>query len=41
MTLHDLYTSLARATSGSHVSLYNIEQYGSVYNNDMSDYIAP
>lgn len=41
VTLHDLYTSLARATSGSHVSLYNIEQYGSVYNNDMSDYIVP
>lgn len=39
--LRDLYTSLARATSGSHVSLYNIEQYGSVYNNDMSDYIVP
>ena len=39
--LRDLYNSLARATSGSHVSLYNIEQYGSVYNNDMSDYIVP
>ena len=39
VNLRDLYGSLARATSGSHVSLYNIEQYGSVYNNDMSDYI--
>lgn len=38
--LRDLYNSLARATSGSHVSLYNIEQYGSVYSNDMSDYMG-
>ena len=40
VTLRDLYYSLARSTSGSHVSLYNIENYGSVYTNDLSDYIV-
>ena len=40
VTLRDLYYSLARTTSGSHVSLYNIENYGSVYTNDLSDYIV-
>ena len=36
----DLYYQLARATSGSHVTLYNIEQYGSAYNNTMGDYFV-
>ena len=37
--IHDLYTSLARTTTGSHVSLYNEVNYGSVYETDMSDYV--
>ena len=41
VSLRDLYLSLARTTSGSHVTLYNIENYGSVYSNNMSDYLVP
>lgn len=39
ISLRDLYYSLARTTSGSHVMLYNIENYGSVYRNTIEDYI--
>ncbi len=38
VTLHDLYYELARTTSGSHVTLYNLENYGSVISNTMGDY---
>ena len=38
VSISDLYYQLARTTSGSHVTLYNIEQYGSVNKSDMSDY---
>ena len=40
LSLRDLYYSLARSTCGSHVSLYNIEQYGSVYRNTMADFLG-
>ena len=40
LSLRDLYYSLARTTWGSHVSLYNIEQYGSVYRNTMADFLG-
>ena len=40
LSLRDLYYSLARSTCGSHVSLYNIEQYGSVYRNTMTDFLG-
>ena len=38
VSISDLYYQLARTTSGSHVTLYNIEQYGSGNKSDMSDY---
>jgi hypothetical protein len=38
VSIADLYYQLARTTSGSHVTLYNIEQYGSVNKSSMSDY---
>ena len=40
ITLRDLYLQLARSTTGSHVTLYNERQYGSVYLNGMDDYLA-
>lgn len=37
--LNEIYRRLARTTTGSHVSLYNVENYGSVYETYMSDYM--
>ncbi|MBR2104714.1 MAG: hypothetical protein IKQ30_03855 [Bacteroidales bacterium] len=39
ISLRDLYYSLARTTTGSHVKLFNEENYGSVYKNGMKDYM--
>ena len=38
ITLRDLYIELAKTTNGSHVSIYNERNYGSVYTNTMADY---
>ena len=38
ISLRDLYYHLANSTSGSHVKVYNVSNYGSVYDNTMSDY---
>jgi len=38
VSISDLYYQLALTTAGSHVTLYNIEQYGSANTNTMSDY---
>ena len=38
ITLRDLYIELAKTTNGSHVSIYNEHNYGSVYTNTMTDY---
>ena len=38
ITLRDLYYSLARTTTGSHVTLYNDVNYGSVYTLTARDY---
>lgn len=40
ITLRDLYLRLAKSTTGSHVTLYNEQSYGSVYLNGMGDYLA-
>ncbi|MBR5035912.1 MAG: ABC transporter substrate-binding protein [Prevotella sp.] len=40
VSISDLYYQLARTNSGSHVTLYNIEQYGSAINSSMSDYFG-
>lgn len=37
--LRDLYYSLARSISGSHVKIYNSENYGSVYTESMQEYL--
>ena len=39
VSLRDLYYTLAAHTSGSHVKMYNMPHYGSVYNNTMADYL--
>ena len=38
ITLRELYIELAKTTNGSHVSIYNEHNYGSVYTNTMEDY---
>ena len=38
ITLRDLYIELAKTTNGSHVSIYNEKNYGSVYTNTMQEY---
>ena len=38
ITIYDLYKELAKTTNGSHVSIYNHAQYGSVYTETMEDY---
>lgn len=38
MPLRDLFYNLARTTTGSHVTLYNDINYGSVYSLNASDY---
>lgn len=39
ISVRDLYLNLAKTTTGSHVSLYNEQNYGSVYTCNMSDYM--
>lgn len=39
ISVRDLYLNLAKTTTGSHVSLYNERNYGSVYTCNMADYM--
>ena len=39
IAIHDLYKDLAKTTNGSHVSIYNESNYGSVFTNTMGDYL--
>ena len=38
ITVYDLYKELARTTTGSHVTIYNNESYGSVYTETMQEF---
>jgi glycosylphosphatidylinositol transamidase (GPIT) subunit GPI8 len=38
ITIYDLYRKLFRTTTGSHVSIYNQQHYGSVYSETMSEF---
>ena len=38
VTIYDLYRELFRTTTGSHVSIYNQEHYGSVYTETMTEF---
>jgi glycosylphosphatidylinositol transamidase (GPIT) subunit GPI8/ABC-type branched-subunit amino acid transport system substrate-binding protein len=38
ISFYDLYRQLARTTNGSHVTLYNEKQYGSVYTETMQEF---
>lgn len=40
VSIYDLYRELARTTTGSHVSVYNQQNYGSVYEETISEYLA-
>jgi hypothetical protein len=39
ISIRDLYYTVARTTSGSHVKVYNASNYGSVYSNTMAEYL--
>ena len=39
VTIYDLYRELARTTTGSHVTIYNNAQYGSVYEETLLEYL--
>ena len=39
ITIYDLYRELFRTTRGSHVSIYNQQEYGSVYSERMSEFL--
>jgi len=39
ITIHDLYLKLMKYTTGSHVSIYNSADYGSVYNSGMAEFV--
>ena len=39
ISLRDMYYTLARNTSGSHVKVYNDKNYGSVYKETMTEYL--
>ena len=39
ITLRDLYYTLAINTSGSHVKVYNVSNYGNVYSESMADFL--
>ena len=39
ISLRDLYYTLARNTSGSHVKVYNVSNYGNVYSESMSEFL--
>ena len=40
VNIYDLYRELARTTTGSHVSVYNQRNYGSVYEETVREYLA-
>ena len=39
ISLRDLYYTLAAHTSGSHVKVYNVPNYGNVYSSSMAEYL--
>ncbi|MBQ7512546.1 MAG: hypothetical protein IJU11_07360, partial [Prevotella sp.] len=40
ISMNRLYYELARSTSGSHVKVYNIPNYGSIYSSNMGEYLS-
>ena len=40
ISLRDLYYTLAAHTSGSHVKVYNVPNYGNVYSSSMAEYLS-
>ena len=41
ITLHELYYTMFRNTVGSHVMIYNNDNYGNIFRNKMSDFLLP
>lgn len=39
ISLRDLYYTLAAHTSGSHVKVYNVPNYGNVYSSSMTEFL--
>lgn len=40
ISLRDLYYTLAAHTTGSHVKVYNVPHFGSVYSNTMAEFLT-
>jgi len=40
ISIYDLYKELARSTVGSHVSIYNNANYGSIYTHTLAEYLS-
>lgn len=40
ISMRDLYYTLARTTSGSHVKVYNTDYYGNMYDNSVNEYLG-
>ena len=40
ISMRDLYYTLARNTVGSHATVYNVENYGNMYDNSVSEYLG-
>ena len=40
ISLRDPYYTLAAHTSGSHVKVYNVPNYGNVYSSSMAEYLS-
>ena len=41
ISMHDLYNRLFINTVGSHVMVYNADNYGNLYNSSMDEFINP
>jgi hypothetical protein len=39
ITIYELYRELFTTTKGSHVTIYNQQEYGSVYSEKMSEFM--
>jgi glycosylphosphatidylinositol transamidase (GPIT) subunit GPI8 len=39
ISIYDLYRELFRTTKGSHVTIYNQQEYGSVYSEKMNEFL--
>lgn len=39
ISIRDLYYTLARNTTGSHATIYNVEHYGNMFRNSLDEFL--